>query len=162
MRTRDVIRISRPELYQMVWSIPMMRLAKEYGLSDVGLAKICKKYRIPRPSRGYWAKREAGENVKTTPLPPGLDEEVIEIRPSSYHDSSPEPQTGLEPLIKAETDPEMLVLVPDTLRNPHPLVHRSAEMLRSLEPNQWGILEPKKNCLDIKVSKKTLRPYEIT
>jgi hypothetical protein len=43
-----------------VWKTPITRLAKEYGLSDVGLAKICKKHDIPRPPRGYWAKKEGG------------------------------------------------------------------------------------------------------
>ena len=57
-------RIPRQELYDQVQSTPMRTLAPQYGLSDVGLAKICKKYRIPRPGVGYWAKREAGRPVK--------------------------------------------------------------------------------------------------
>jgi len=48
--------LSREELYEQVWSVPMVRLAKEYGLSDVGLAKIGKKHNIPRPPVCYWAK----------------------------------------------------------------------------------------------------------
>lgn len=38
----------------------MCCLAKEYGISDVGLAKICKKLHIPVPGRGYWANKTAG------------------------------------------------------------------------------------------------------
>jgi hypothetical protein len=36
------IRLTREELYEKVWSRPMRSLAKEWGISDVGLAKICK------------------------------------------------------------------------------------------------------------------------
>ncbi|MDZ7736870.1 MAG: hypothetical protein U5P41_12800 [Gammaproteobacteria bacterium] len=36
------IRISE-ELYQQVWQTPMSKLAEQYGISDNGLAKICRK-----------------------------------------------------------------------------------------------------------------------
>ncbi len=47
---KNIIKISRSQLYDQVWSVPMWTLAKKYGLSDVGLSKICKKHDIPRPS----------------------------------------------------------------------------------------------------------------
>jgi hypothetical protein len=50
-------RLTREELYEQVWSEPMRTLAPKYGLSDVGLAKICRKQRVPRPGRGYWRKK---------------------------------------------------------------------------------------------------------
>jgi hypothetical protein len=55
------VTLTRKELYDLVWSEPMMRLARRYGLSDVGLAKICRKCDIPRPPRGYWAKKQVGK-----------------------------------------------------------------------------------------------------
>ena len=45
------IRMSRQELYKKVWSTPVVKLAKQFGLSDVGLAKICKRHNVPRPPR---------------------------------------------------------------------------------------------------------------
>src|SRR5262249_21806570 len=33
----------REELYERVWTTPMYRLAKEFGYSDVGFAKLCEK-----------------------------------------------------------------------------------------------------------------------
>ena len=36
----DNIKIDRNDLYVKVWSTPMVKLAKEYGLSDNGLRKI--------------------------------------------------------------------------------------------------------------------------
>jgi hypothetical protein len=39
-------KISRKELYNQVWITPMSQLAQSYRISDVGLAKICKKHNI--------------------------------------------------------------------------------------------------------------------
>ncbi|MBA4387648.1 MAG: hypothetical protein C0404_06680 [Verrucomicrobia bacterium] len=62
--------LTREQLYAEVWTTPMSQLAKRYGLTDSGLAKICRKHRIPRPPRGYWQELRAGKNVRRHPLPP--------------------------------------------------------------------------------------------
>jgi len=67
----DANKLSREELYQKVWATPIERLATEFGISGVGLAKICKRMDVPVPPRGYWAKLAAGQKLKQTPLPPG-------------------------------------------------------------------------------------------
>ena len=46
------MQISRRDLYNRVWSTPMIKLARELDISDVGLAKACRRYNIPRPPRG--------------------------------------------------------------------------------------------------------------
>jgi hypothetical protein len=68
----DRLRLTRDELYALVWSEPMATLAPKYGLSDVGMAKICRKLRIPRPWRGYWARKDAGQKLKQN-HPPLVD-----------------------------------------------------------------------------------------
>lgn len=60
---------TRQEFYDLVWSTAMTKLAKRFGMSDVGLRKICVKHRIPTPPAGYWAKLEFGKKVVKTPLP---------------------------------------------------------------------------------------------
>lgn len=60
---------TRKKLYDLVWTKPMTRLSKEFGFSDVGLAKICRKHDIPLPERGYWAKLDAGHHVPKRSLP---------------------------------------------------------------------------------------------
>lgn len=62
-------KLIREELYALVWDRPMTRLAKEFGLSDVALHKICRKHEIPTPPLGYWAKKAHGKPVTNTPLP---------------------------------------------------------------------------------------------
>jgi len=55
----------RKRLYEQVWSEPTQRVATLYGVSDVAIAKACKHLKIPKPPRGYWARKAAG-----VPLPP--------------------------------------------------------------------------------------------
>ena len=63
-------RYNREEIYREIWLEPIQRVAKRYHLSDVGLAKVCKKLNIPRPGRGYWAMKAAGKPVpRQSPLP---------------------------------------------------------------------------------------------
>ena len=44
------------QLYDLVWSEPMQRLAEQSGISDVAIAKHCHKLGLPVPERGYWNK----------------------------------------------------------------------------------------------------------
>ena len=55
------IELTREELYELVWAEPIMKLARQYGLSDRGLAKICDRMGVPVPGRGYWAKVQSGK-----------------------------------------------------------------------------------------------------
>lgn len=66
MTTR--IELTREQLYEKVWAIPMSKLSKELGISDVGLAKLCRRYNIPTPGLGYWAKLAHGYKVPKPPL----------------------------------------------------------------------------------------------
>jgi hypothetical protein len=61
--------LSREDLYELAWSKPISELAKDFGISDVGLAKRCRKLGIPLPGRGYWARVDAGQNPYKAQLP---------------------------------------------------------------------------------------------
>ena len=52
----EEVKLTRKELYDLVWSKPMTFLSKKYNLSDVGLRKICLKMNIPLPKAGYREK----------------------------------------------------------------------------------------------------------
>jgi hypothetical protein len=41
------ITLSREDLYELVWSKPMLELSKDFGISDVALAKRCRRLGIP-------------------------------------------------------------------------------------------------------------------
>lgn len=60
-------RYDRQRLYEEVWSEPTQQVAKRYGVSDVAIAKACALLAIPKPPRGYWAKKAAGQEVPGRP-----------------------------------------------------------------------------------------------
>jgi hypothetical protein len=60
--------VSRDELYQLVWSEPMTKIAERFNVSGSYLARICNLLNVPRPKRGYWAKFAVGKAPPQTPL----------------------------------------------------------------------------------------------
>ena len=67
--TREAITVTGEKLFRQVWATPMSRLAREYGISGNGLAKICDRLTILYPRCGYWAKKAAGKKVVQYRLP---------------------------------------------------------------------------------------------
>jgi hypothetical protein len=63
------VRLTRQQLYDLVWSEAMNKLARQIGISDVAIVKHCRKANVPTPRQGYWNKRQAGRRVTRTPLP---------------------------------------------------------------------------------------------
>jgi hypothetical protein len=62
-----VERYDRAKLLEEVWSEPVQVVAPRYGLSDVGLKKLCSRLQLVTPPRGYWAKVKAGKRVPPCP-----------------------------------------------------------------------------------------------
>ena len=61
--------ISREELYELVWSMPMVKVAEHFKVSGSYMARVCSVLRVPRPERGYWAKLAVGKALEKPPLP---------------------------------------------------------------------------------------------
>ncbi len=76
----DDITFTRNELYEKIWNTPTIKLAKDFGLSDVALGKICKKHSIPKPPLGYWAKLAHGKAVPRPPLPTSMISDSRELK----------------------------------------------------------------------------------
>ena len=85
------IQLTREELYKRVWSRPILSVARDFGISDRGLGKICRRFEIPVPPRGYWAKRAAGIRLEKAPLPLHQSKPrfKIQIRPSLCQHPNP-------------------------------------------------------------------------
>jgi len=152
----DTAKISRKDLYEKVWSDPIVILAPKYGLSDVGLAKICKKNNIPRPGRGYWARLKSGQNIKRTPLPQSNKDWDIFIRRNvtdAYH-SNRKIASHIDPSLKDYLNG---ITAPNTLDNPHPMIVRSSGILSSCKTDESDLTIPDRGeCLDIRVSQASL------
>jgi hypothetical protein len=108
----------RQKLYDEVWATPLTKLAKAYGLSDVGLRKICVALDVPLPPRGYWARLAAGKTIpkpalhKTT-RPTTYErvmnvaevDEVLEERVAKALDSTPDAENLETPDYSPPIDP---------------------------------------------------------
>lgn len=128
--------VEREKLYEQVWSIPGARLAALYGISDAGLAKVCRRYRIPRPGRGYWARIAAGQRVRKAPLPSmkgaaydsvhlqgwDVSDEVLESQSSVVDSPTPAPDT-------------------EQPKSPHEFVLVAKAHLEAATPDQNGLLQ---------------------
>ena len=119
---RDVFRqvLLMRRVKRQVWYEPMLAVARDLGVSDVGLAKACRAHQIPTPPRGYWAKVKAGKSVGKRPRLPawaGKPDRVV-IAPAI---KSPVRSQAVHAVLDAVADqPE--IPIPHDLRNPHPIV----------------------------------------
>ena len=125
--------ITREGLYQTVWSEPIRVVAKQFGLSDQGLAKLCRRLAIPLPKRGYWAKLRAGHRLPQPPLPPMDDEYAIQaalmrIWPNEVAARLHKAERVKLEAREAETHTADIVIDPE-LRSPHPLVKQALKVL---------------------------------
>jgi hypothetical protein len=62
------LRLTREELYSLVWARPMTEVGLGFQISDRAMAKLCARKQVPVPPRGYWAKKNAGKSVPKSPL----------------------------------------------------------------------------------------------
>src|SRR5258706_11881565 len=121
----NYITLSRQALYDLVWTTPMPRLAQDFGITDVALAKRCHAVDNPVPPRGWWARKSAGQNPPRTPQPkyrssevavtspakarrgPGAAKQVIRSGPEpQVHFGRPPPGTFAAPDLTPSATPE--------------------------------------------------------
>lgn len=146
--------ITREELYRLVWSEPITKIAPRYGLSDRGMGKLCARHNIPVPPRGYWARKAAGKRVSKASLPPGENVQITFERPTKEPSVLIQPEI-LPPEIEFERDPVNFVVVEPNAHLTHPLVRTTAAALRGQKPDRDGIIR-RVDCLDIRVSSGSL------
>jgi hypothetical protein len=61
--------VSREELYELVWSVPMNKVGEKFKVSGSYIARVCANLDVPRPERGYWAKLAVGKAPDKPSLP---------------------------------------------------------------------------------------------
>jgi hypothetical protein len=129
------VKISRETLYGEVWNEPMTSLAIKYGLSDVGLRKICKKMRIPLPPQGYHLRKSKQEKL---PLPnnPDVPQEYTANVPEAKPDRIQSEDLISE--IAFEKDPANRIRVPRKLVSPHKFVVLISRAMDKQKPDDYG------------------------
>jgi hypothetical protein len=131
--SQNYITLSRSKLYGLVWTTPVTELAKQFGISDVALAKRCRAINIPLPPRGYWARVAAGQTPRRPPLPPF----GVERRRAGRALPPPEPEITFDPGRKTSTSagdelelPTITVTATTDLTSACDLVKRTARHLK--------------------------------
>jgi len=132
------IRFERKQLYEQVWAKPMTILAQEYGLSDVGLRKICKRLHIPLPPQGYHLRKYKEQKPPLPPIKDGVTEHVTHLYEPEQRSVLELPQPVEVPEISFEEQAENRIVVPDMLTSPHPLVADARSMLKKGTPDNYG------------------------
>lgn len=133
-------KLSRQELYDLVWSTPLSQLAKKYQISDNGLRKICVKLDIPLPKGGYWSKIKFNKKVSKIALP--INRTVKQYINLSYRNNE---ATIEEHYLSAfhrlkkelESIPSLNFKVPEILTNPHPLIKAAKADLKTKKPSTY-------------------------
>jgi hypothetical protein len=147
---------NRQELYEKVWQFPLVTLAGEYGISDVGLAKVCRKLQVPLPGLGHWTKIACGHCIARPPLPAMEDVPVLirQIRKSEtpiLPEDAPELER-IESVSVAKTPPVTKAMLA------HPLIEKTRLLLNEAPSRDgeklWATREAE--WLDLRVTKRCL------
>lgn len=139
--------VTREKLYEEIWTEPITKVSKRYGVSDSYLIRILKSLNIPRPSRGYWATVAAGIHPDKPPLPAAKPGDAI----TWSRDGQIKFATST--VVEAKTTRSKR-----TARTAiHGLVREAYEHFKNVRDSSSAYLKPyKKLTIDLVVSKDTL------
>ncbi len=121
LKKQETKKILRKELYDLVWSKPIMDIAKEFGISDRGLGKVCERYDIPKPPRGYWQRISAGERITIPKLKAkdNIYQETVYIQVNTKETASEDIND------KVNKQLEKPIILPQKINKLHPLVKQT-------------------------------------
>jgi len=151
------VKLTREELYQLVWSQSMVSLAKKFQISDNGLRKTCIRWNIPLPNAGHWVKLQFGKKVQKKPLPARLGggNEIILVQRSENDTTDPALSALANRTEEIKKDKRLNLDTPAKLISPHNLIIEVRDALRSDKPgrqyNYIGVVFSRK-AIDIRVS----------
>jgi len=131
------MKLTRKELYDLVWSEPMTSVCKRFGLTDNGLRKHCVSMNIPTPPVGYWAKLKHGHKTEILPLPEEYTEKKQFVN-LSEEDTSEKEEIDLTPPVNRLKERELEIskgdtscfVVPEVLYAKDPIIIDTKEKLR--------------------------------
>ncbi|MFD0990478.1 hypothetical protein ACFQ1R_10250 [Mariniflexile jejuense] len=111
-------KITRKQLYNLVWSTPITTLSKQFNVKSSNIKKSCLDFDIPTPQNGYWSKLKHGKKVEKSLLKNDFDL-VIKLD-----------------LIKDATS-TLVFKVPQKLLKPDDLVALAKKDLSGKEISHW-------------------------
>lgn len=151
-------RVNRQDLYEEVWLDPMVVVSSRYGMSDVGLAKVCRKLSIPIPGRGYWAQVKSGRVMKKAPLPKVDEAKLPTLYLRRISDEKADAHKADKAQSKEIREAITKIVVPAGLSDPHPLVKAAERRLK--QKTGWtdhkGLRSAPKEVLNLSVTPSSL------
>ena len=161
------MKLTRKELYDLIWNEPMTSVCKRFGLTDNGLRKHCVSMNIPTPPIGYWAKLQNGKKVEKTPLPSDYQgkKQSVDLHEIDANDITIDltPPVNRQKMREMEiSDGDISIFnVPEVLYAKDPLIIDTKEKFRT-NNQENGYLKKNpykskiKETLDISVSDKSI------
>jgi len=135
------ISISREQLYNLVWTEPIVKAAERFQVSDVAVAKACRKHDIPVPGRGYWACLVAGQKM-SRPRLPSTEEKGIRVRFL--------PPRKPDPVVKVKAS--QTLALEDASKHLHPIAKQTKAGFDKRNLDQQGRCYPNVHFLDVRVT----------
>lgn len=117
--------IFRKDLYDLVWSVPLNKLSKDFNLTVSQLKEICEKHNVPVPENGYWSKLKFNKDIQKRPL----EDVNYEINLPKSAEKSPL-QEIIDEII---SDPKAPIKVSSKLKNPDILITNTEEYTKRLK-----------------------------
>jgi hypothetical protein len=149
---QSILEVSREELYELVWTKPLSRLAAESGLKTSELVRVCEQKQVPRPTSGYWVLIRMGRTPERAPLPDFNEQEAIDL-PAAEEKRTEETPTSVADS-QHESSPAPFDL---SLSRPHPLIKVTRKYLQGLKVPRGETIPPDlKTCFHLNVTKGTL------
>jgi hypothetical protein len=151
---------TREELYQLVWSEPMLTIANKYLISDTGLRKICISMDIPLPRAGHWMKLKFGQKIPQPPLPKTKSLKTtieLELRPLELLKVIGVLSAVKTKKILIEQELAETISVPESLSKPEKIIVKAKENLtRKDSYPRNGLISTHIGFVSISVSKQNI------
>lgn len=129
-------RMTRRELYDLVWSMPLPEAAETIGLPTFTLQALCDAHRVPKPNLTYWKNKVAGKPVREIHFVSTADptDELIVIEtsdpPPAIHSDAASGQRRAPPRTTRVSTPTPVV-DRTPLETPHRHIAATVRELRS-------------------------------
>lgn len=154
------LKLTRKELYELVWSMSVRAIAAKYTISESEIKTACKCNNIPTPLNGHWTKLEFNKPVTIIPLPDKDKEDTAIIFKAKISDKG-EIVRDLTPLkiltIEIETQLKDKLVVPERLSNPDKSIIATQKIQRGeVKYTDRDYDKISSESLNIKVSKELL------
>jgi hypothetical protein len=148
--------LTRRELHELVWSMPMIKLSRKFAISDYGMRKVCRTMDIPLPKPGYWERLKLGkpdEKENLSDAYSGVSQVTLSLR---NEESTFSNRLTRKDDIPEEVDAEFRV--PEKLTNPDKLIVNMKECIEDRQNRKWDQPPKKKyeELININVSKENL------